>query len=166
MVALKAPGGIGKTRLIHEFINRTLKDASKRSYLILGRTTDLTRQPYFLFISLFRHYFDISEIDSPKDAAKKISSGYAELEKKLDGDDKKSLVDSKAMIDFSIPADVSVSLSVYNMQGREVSRLIDAKMDAGYHSMAWNANNLPSGIYFVKMVAGGHVVTQKLMLLK
>ena len=37
----------------HEFVNRTLKDASKRSYLILGRTTDLTRQPYFLFISLF-----------------------------------------------------------------------------------------------------------------
>jgi len=107
MVALKAPGGIGKTRLIHEFINRTLKDASKRSYLILGRTTDLTRQPYFLFISLFRHYFDISEIDSPKDAAKKLSSGYAELEKKLDGDDKKSLADSKPMIDFlfGIPSD-------------------------------------------------------------
>ena len=70
------------------------------------------------------------------------------------------------MINFSIPADVSVSLSVYNMQGREVSRLIDAKMDAGYNSIAWNTNNLSSGIYFVKMVAGGHVVTQKLMLLK
>ena len=52
------------------------------------------------------------------------------------------------------------------MQGREVSTLINGNMDAGYHSVTWNANNHSSGVYFVKMIAGEFVNTQKLMLVK
>ena len=70
------------------------------------------------------------------------------------------------IINFSIPTDGAVSLLVYNMQGREVSTLIDTKMSAGYHAVAWNASSLSSGIYFLKMVAGEYVGTQKLMLVK
>ena len=69
-------------------------------------------------------------------------------------------------LSFAIPVDSEVSLSVYNLQGREVSKLIDANMDAGYHSVVWNADNHSSGVYFVKMVAGEFVNTQKLMLIK
>ena len=39
-------------------------------------------------------------------------------------------------------------------------------MDAGYHSVVWDANSHSSGVYFVKMVAGEYVNTQKLMLVK
>ena len=39
-------------------------------------------------------------------------------------------------------------------------------MDAGYHSITWNADSDASGVYFVKMVAGEFVNTQKLMLVK
>ena len=67
---------------------------------------------------------------------------------------------------FAIPVDSEVSLSIYNLQGREVSTLIDANMDAGYHSVVWNADSHSSGVYFVKMVAGNYVNTQKLMLVK
>ena len=67
---------------------------------------------------------------------------------------------------FAIPVDSEVSLSVYNLQGREVTTLIDANMDAGYHSVVWNADSHASGMYFVKMVAGEFVNTQKLMLVK
>ena len=69
-------------------------------------------------------------------------------------------------LSFAIPIDSEVSLSVYNLQGREVSTLIDANMDAGYHSVVWDANSYASGVYFVKMVAGEFVNTQKLMLVK
>ena len=69
-------------------------------------------------------------------------------------------------INFSLPIDSEVSLSVYNLQGREVSMLIDGTMDAGYHSIVWDANSYASGVYFVKMVAGEFVNTQKLMLIK
>jgi len=69
-------------------------------------------------------------------------------------------------LSFAIPVDAAVSLSIYNMQGREVSTLIDGNMDAGYHSIVWDANSYSSGVYFVKMVAGEFVNTQKLMLVK
>ena len=69
-------------------------------------------------------------------------------------------------LSFAIPIDSEVSLSVYNLQGREVTTLIDANMDAGYHSIIWNADSYSSGVYFVKMVAGEYVNTQKLMLVK
>jgi len=69
-------------------------------------------------------------------------------------------------LSFAIPIESDVYLSIYNLQGREVSTLIDANMDAGYHSIVWDANSYASGVYFVKMVAGEFVNTQKLMLVK
>jgi hypothetical protein len=69
-------------------------------------------------------------------------------------------------LSFAIPIDSEVSLSIYNLQGREVSTLINGNMDAGYHSVIWNADSYSSGVYFVKMVAGEFVNTQKLMLVK
>jgi len=69
-------------------------------------------------------------------------------------------------LSFAIPVDAAVSLSIYNMQGREVSTLIDGNIDAGYHSVVWDANSYASGVYFVKMVAGDYINTQKLMLIK
>jgi hypothetical protein len=69
-------------------------------------------------------------------------------------------------LSFAIPVDAAVSLSIYNLQGREVSTLISGNMDAGYHSVVWNADSYSSGVYFVKMVAGEFVNTQKLMLVK
>jgi hypothetical protein len=69
-------------------------------------------------------------------------------------------------INFAIPADTEVSISVYNLQGREVVTLANGSYDAGYHSVIWNADTHSSGVYFVKMVAGSYVNTQKLMLVK
>ena len=69
-------------------------------------------------------------------------------------------------LSFALPIEAEVSLSIYNLQGREVSSLIDGNMDAGYHSVVWNADSHSSGVYFVKMVAGEYISTQKLMLVK
>ena len=69
-------------------------------------------------------------------------------------------------LSFAIPVDSEVFLSIYNLQGREVSTLIEGNMEAGYHSVVWNADSYSSGVYFVKMVAGSYISTQKLMLVK
>ena len=66
----------------------------------------------------------------------------------------------------ALPIESDVTLSIYNLQGREVSTLIDANMDAGYHSVVWNADRYPSGMYFTRMIAGKYMKTQKLMLVK
>ena len=69
-------------------------------------------------------------------------------------------------LNFALPIESEVSLSIYNLQGRLVSTLLSGSMDTGYHSVIWNANQYSSGMYFVKMVASEYVKTQKLMLVK
>ena len=69
-------------------------------------------------------------------------------------------------LSFALPVDSEVSLSVYNLQGRQVTTLISSNMDAGYHSIIWDANSQASGVYFVKMIADEYISTQKLMLVK
>ena len=69
-------------------------------------------------------------------------------------------------LSLALPMETEVFLSVYNLQGREVISLTSGNMEAGYHSVVWNADKHPSGVYFVKMVAGDFVSTQKIMLIK
>ena len=69
-------------------------------------------------------------------------------------------------LSFALTIESEVSITVYNLQGREVISLVNGNMEAGYHSVVWNADAQASGVYFVKMVAGEFVNTQKLMLVK
>ena len=69
-------------------------------------------------------------------------------------------------IRFSIPNDAKVLLEVYDLNGRKINTLIDSYIKTGYHSVTWNATNHSSGIYFVKMMSGEYINTQKIMLVK
>jgi hypothetical protein len=59
-----------------------------------------------------------------------------------------------------------VLLRVYDILGREVATLINEEKPAGSYSVAFNAANLPSGIYFYKIEAGNFVEVKKMTLLK
>ena len=67
---------------------------------------------------------------------------------------------------FALPIETQVSIQIYNLQGRQVISLIEGNMEAGYHTVAWNADSHSSGVYFVTMIAGSFTNTQKLMLIK
>ena len=69
-------------------------------------------------------------------------------------------------LNFSLPLESEVQIIVYDLQGREVVSLADGKMDVGFHTVVWNADRHSSGVYFVKMIAGEYIDTQKLMLIK
>ena len=69
-------------------------------------------------------------------------------------------------INFTLSVDSEVSVQIYNMQGRLIETLASQNMHAGSHSLVWNADNQSSGIYFVKMIAGKDIDTQKLLLVK
>ena len=69
-------------------------------------------------------------------------------------------------LSFALPVISNVLLEVYDINGRLINELIKDIMDAGYHSVVWNADSYSSGVYFVKMVAGEFISTQKLMLIK
>ena len=59
-----------------------------------------------------------------------------------------------------------VSVKIYNVMGQLVSTLIDQDMSAGYHTINWNASDMSSGMYLVRVYAGENVETQKIMLIK
>lgn len=69
-------------------------------------------------------------------------------------------------IEFSIPERSFVSLKIYDVLGREVSKLANGEMQAGLHSVNFNASGLSTGIYFYKIEAGNFIKVKKMSLLK
>jgi len=69
-------------------------------------------------------------------------------------------------INYGLEKDGHVEIMIYDAAGRLVEELVNGHQDGGSYSVAWNASSQASGMYFVKMVAGDVVQTQKLVLLK
>ncbi|MDA3861897.1 MAG: T9SS type A sorting domain-containing protein, partial [Melioribacteraceae bacterium] len=69
-------------------------------------------------------------------------------------------------IDFTLLNDGFVNLTVYDILGREVTRLIDNNVRAGEYTITFNANNLASGIYFYRISTTDFIEVKKMLLLK
>lgn len=69
-------------------------------------------------------------------------------------------------IRFSVPQRSHVTLSVYDVLGREIRTLIDQEYSTGTYTAHFDASGLPSGIYFYRLTAGSHTSTRKMQLLK
>ncbi len=69
-------------------------------------------------------------------------------------------------ISYQLSAFSHVTLKVYDSLGREVSTLVNSDKQAGIYKVEFNASNLPGGIYFYAMNAGGHKAVKKMILLK
>ncbi len=67
---------------------------------------------------------------------------------------------------FTIPKAAKVRLTVFDLLGREVARVVDERLPAGSHSVQWQVSHLPSGAYYYKLTAGEFTDTRKLILLK
>jgi len=67
---------------------------------------------------------------------------------------------------FQLPEESNVYINIYDLQGRSIETLVNKKMDAGYHSLAWRASNMSSGVYLIRMIADDYMKTQKVLLLK
>jgi hypothetical protein len=69
-------------------------------------------------------------------------------------------------IRFELAKTSHVSLSVYDMLGRQVSVLVNDRKEAGYHEVKFDGNGLSSGVYFYRLTAGTFVETKKLLLVR
>lgn len=69
-------------------------------------------------------------------------------------------------IDYRLSARSRVVLTIYDVLGRKVATLVDKLQNAGLHSVTFNADRLPSGVYFDKLEAGPFKETKKFLLLK
>ena len=69
-------------------------------------------------------------------------------------------------INYQLPEKNYVSLKVYDILGNLVGTLIAQEMEAGYHSVDWNAGALASGVYLYRFSGGSYISTKKLILMK
>lgn len=69
-------------------------------------------------------------------------------------------------ISYSLPTASNVRLDVYNTVGQIARTLVDQSQSAGIHTVTFNADGLPSGIYFYRIVAGKYTSTKKLVIMK
>src|SRR5690606_22530421 len=73
--------------------------------------------------------------------------------------------DRTTQIGFVIPEPTHVRLTVYDVTGREVVRLVDRQTSAGSHVVTWNAEHMPGGVYFYRLEAGFGVTSRAVTLL-
>lgn len=70
-------------------------------------------------------------------------------------------------IRFGLPETAQVRMEVFNTLGQRVANLVNNQtMQAGWHSVQFNASNLSSGVYIYQIQAGDFVQTKRMMLIK
>ncbi|MBL7190339.1 S8 family serine peptidase [bacterium] len=69
-------------------------------------------------------------------------------------------------IRFELPENADVTLVVFDIQGREIVRLVDGWRNAGVHEVTFNGSDLSSGVYFAKLQVNGISMTRKMLLVK
>jgi peroxiredoxin len=69
-------------------------------------------------------------------------------------------------IRFEVPENTFVRIRVFNVLGNESGVLVNEKLSSGIYEVEFNADNLPSGVYFCKMEAGNFNNAKKMLLIK
>jgi hypothetical protein len=74
-------------------------------------------------------------------------------------------------IKYDLPEDAMVTITIYDMMGRQINTLVSGQQTAGYNIVQWNATNIlgesvSAGMYFYTLQAGEFRQTKKMVLLK
>lgn len=70
------------------------------------------------------------------------------------------------IIDYELPTDGFISLNIYDLNGRIISKLVDEVQTRGNHFVNFDGNNLASGIYFYQIKFGDITQTRKMILVR
>ncbi|WP_456442152.1 T9SS type A sorting domain-containing protein, partial [Caldithrix abyssi] len=70
------------------------------------------------------------------------------------------------LIRYQLPQACRVTLQVYDLLGRKIATLVDKKQEAGYYTIEFKANELPSGLYIYRLQAGNFRALRKMIKLK
>ena len=69
-------------------------------------------------------------------------------------------------IRYTLPKSSSVILKVYDLLGQKITTLVNQLKQPGEYTATWNAEGMPSGVYFYRLQAGEFVDVKKLVLMR
>ena len=105
-----------------------------------------------------------------------VGDGFSPLEFSMNnGEEISSLSVSKAYpnpfnpttnLEYSIANSGHVKVTVFDVTGRQISVIENSYKNSGDHSLIWDAKNNTSGIYYIQILSGNDIETQKVVLLK
>lgn len=134
-----------------------------------GSTTEITNYSYTDFsVSSGSYSYRLKQVDFNGDFeySNEVYIEVAPATKFLLSQNYPNPFNPSTKIRFTVPEVSVVKLNVYNAIGEEVKALINNYFEAGSHEVVFDASNLTSGIYFVRMESGSFVSTRKITLMK
>ena len=73
---------------------------------------------------------------------------------------------SSAKLSYYLPDAGNVEITVFDLQGREVVRLLNGYQESGNHEIKFAAGDLASGLYLARLESRGYNSTRKLLFIK
>jgi hypothetical protein len=67
---------------------------------------------------------------------------------------------------YGLPRSTHVQLVIYDLLGREITRVVNQHQQVGYHQAVFNSQGLASGIYLYRLKAGDFTAVKKFLLIK
>ncbi|MFO7525429.1 MAG: T9SS type A sorting domain-containing protein, partial [Ignavibacteriaceae bacterium] len=67
---------------------------------------------------------------------------------------------------YAVGSQEFVSLKIFDILGNELATLVSETQPPGIYEMTWDADHIPSGIYFYQLRAGKYSVTKKMILIR
>jgi hypothetical protein len=69
-------------------------------------------------------------------------------------------------IDYTVAAAAHIALKVFDVTGREVATLVDGQIEPGRYQATFDGSRYASGMYIVRLAAGGKTEIRKMLLMK
>lgn len=69
-------------------------------------------------------------------------------------------------IKFDIPKESNITITVFDILGKEVETLVNENVKAGEYKVSWDAGRYASGVYFYRLEAGEFITTKKMVVIK
>lgn len=69
-------------------------------------------------------------------------------------------------IEYEIPVNGVVTLTIFDLLGREVTKLVNGEQQEGRYTIGFDAANISSGLYFYRLQSGSFIDVKKMMVLK
>jgi len=107
------------------------------------------------YASLAIDFESVSEV-----SAEEISSGIGKIT------NYPNPFNPETKIIYEVAATGDVNLSIYNIRGQKITELVNEHKAEGEYEVNWRADDVPSGVYFVRMKSAGWQGVHKLVLMK
>lgn len=140
VLAIKGNAGVGKSRLVFEFLKKHLSKIKYQNLSLKGYCSSVIQNPYNLFTNLFQKSFEISQFDSNSEIEKKLKTCFANLSKHLGNPEKENLNSTLPMILFLFG--VKVNDSRLKTKGKDLQLHIQVAIKNVLEAFSVRANKL------------------------